>query len=810
MTNPRAVCLHGHFYQPPRENPWLEAIEMQLDAAPYHDWNERITDECYRTNAVSRVLDDAGLLSRVVNNYERISFNFGPTLMSWFDVASPETAAAIIEADRRSVERFGHGNAIAQCYNHLIMPLANNRDRRTQVLWGIADFEHRFGRKPDGMWLPESAVCTDSLEALAEHGIRFTIFAPRQAAAVRTIGDADWRDVNEHSIDPSQAYRVPLPSGKHIDVFFYDGPIAQAVAFEHMLNDGRNFAGRLLGAFDNGRHHPELVHVATDGETYGHHHRHGEMALSAALDHIEAQPDVKLTNYAAWLREHPPTMEARVHEDSSWSCVHGVERWRSDCGCKAHRHPGDHQRWREPLRLALDRLRDRLAGVYTAAAGALLKDPWAARDAYIRVILDRSEASIDAFLAEHATGELSTEDRVRALKLLELQRHAMLMYTSCGWFFDDIAGIETVQVILYAARAAQLASDITGDRFDRAFIADLEKAPGNRPEHPTGRHVYEKLVHPSILDLTDIAAHYAVDMIFREIPKVDDVYCFRAERLEHRRRRAGRSSMVLGRVRLTSRITLEARTMAYAVVHAGDHIIHGGAHPEPSDETWRALRQQLEDAFEQGDLAAIVSLMNDEFDGANHSLRSLLRDAQHQIAETVSASATEHAEHIYRDLHEQHQPLVRFLAGLGVPIPPALALAARFVLNRQLEQEMTREDPDIPIISDLLRQADREGVKIHQPTLIYNLQLMLTRVIRRAAEHPGEPARLEDLDGAVELARNAPGAIDLVSAQLAMHDLLEHLDPGTVPAEALERLRSAAARLRVKAPARLNPQHAPA
>lgn len=801
MSHPRAICLHGHFYQPPRENPWLEAIEMQLDAAPYHDWNERITDECYRTNGMSRVLDAAGLLERVVNNYERISFNFGPTLMSWFDVASPETAAAIVEADRRSVERFnGHGSAIAQGYNHLIMPLANNRDRRTQVRWGIADFKHRFGREPEGMWLPESAVCTDSLEALAEHGIKFTIFAPRQAGAVRKIGESAWQEVHEHTIDPSRAYRVPLPSGKHIDVFFYDGPIAQAVAFERLLDDGRHLAGRLLGAFDANRDHPELVHVATDGETYGHHHRHGEMALSAALDHIEAHQGVTLTNYGQWLAEHPPTMEAQIREHSSWSCVHGVERWRSDCGCKAFRHPDDHQKWREPLRLALDRLRDRLAGVYTAAAAELLKDPWAARDAYISIILDRSDESLDRFFAEHATKDLSREDRVRALKLLELQRHAMLMYTSCGWFFDDIAGIETVQVILYAARAAQLATDITGDRFDRAFIEDLAKAPGNRREFPTGKDVYEKLVRPSILELRDIAAHYAVSLVFQDAPKISDVYCFHAERLEHRRRRAGRSSLLLGRVRLTDRITREAQTTAYAVVHAGDHIVHGGAMPEPAPDAWVALRNDLEETFEQGDLGAIVARMHEAFDGTPHALRALLRDAQHQIAETVAESATEEADRAYRDLHERHQPLVRFLAGLGLPIPPALAIPARFVLNRQLEREMTREDPDIPMIEDLLRQADREGVQVDRETFTYNLQRMLTQTVRRVAEQPHDTARLEDLLGAIELASRGFGPVDLVDAQIETHRLLHALQPGSLPTEAAQMLAKAADRLRIKPP----------
>jgi alpha-amylase/alpha-mannosidase (GH57 family) len=800
VSGERSICLHGHFYQPPRENPWLEAIERQPDAAPYHDWNARINDECYTPNAVSRVLDSAGLLERVANNYERISFNFGPTLLSWLEQEDPRTLQRIIDADRHSVDRWGHGNAIAQCYNHMIMPLANDRDRRTQVRWGIADFEHRFGRKPEGMWLPETAVDTASLEVLAEFGIRFTLFAPRQAAAVRRIGTDDWQDVDETSLDPSRAYRIALPSGRSIDAFFYDGPIAQAVAFERLLNEGRDYAGRLMSAFVSARDHAELVHVATDGETYGHHHRHGEMALSAALDAID-ESDVELTNYPRFLAEHPPEFEARLHENSSWSCAHGVERWRSDCGCQAHRNPGDHQRWREPLRAALDRLRDRLAGVFDAAAGELLKDPWAARDGYIRVILDRSDASVAQFFESHATRPLTSDEQSRALALLELQRHAMLMYTSCGWFFDDIAGIETVQVISYAARAAQLATTLTGDRFERAFLSDLEHAPGNRRDYPSGRAVYEELVRPMILELSDIAAHYAVNLVFRDEPDRHDVYCFHAERLEHRRLRAGRSSLVHGRVRLTSRITRDTQTLVYAVVHTGDHIVHGGAHPETSPDDWRRLSARIETAFEHGDLAEIVEIIGSEFDGAGHSLRSLLRDAQHQIADIVTETATAQAERLYSDLHEQHQPLVRFLAGIGVEVPPALALPARFVLDRQLQQAMQRGAPDIARVAELVDQARHEGIDINERAFAYQLEQLLSRVVLRVSDDPTDDERLEALRGAVALANASHAGLDLVDAQLHLFRLLHEIDFARLDESAIAIFEQAAHDLRVRMPA---------
>ncbi len=396
------ICIHGHFYQPPRENPYLEAIELQDSAYPYHDWNERITAECYAPNAASRILDAENRIVKVLNNYAHISFNFGPTLLSWMKEQTPRVYAEILEADKRSGERFsGHGSAIAQGYNHMILPLANRRDKVTQVKWGIKDFESRFGRRPEGMWLPETAVDTETLEVLAENGIHFTILAPRQAKRVRSKQSSRYHDVSGGRIDPAHAYIVRLPSRKRINVFFYDGPISQAVAFEGLLSDGKRFADRLMSGFSDTREGPQLVHIATDGESYGHHHRFGEMALSYALEEIQKNDLAKLTNYGEFLEKHPAEDFAEVVDNSSWSCVHGVERWRSDCGCNSGGNDWN-QQWRAPLRAALDWLRDRLAPIFESGLQPFFKDPWAGRDDYIRVILDRSEESRAAFFADHS------------------------------------------------------------------------------------------------------------------------------------------------------------------------------------------------------------------------------------------------------------------------------------------------------------------------------------------------------------------------------------------------------------------------
>ena len=371
---PRFVAVHGHFYQPPRENPWLEAVEVQDSAAPAHDWNERITDECYAPNTAARRLSAEGSVIGIVNNFEQISFNVGPTLMAWLGRHRPDVSARIVEADRVSRRARGHGNAIAQVFNHMIMPLASRRDRITQVRWGLWDFRARFGREAEGLWLPETAVDTQTLDVLAEAGIRFTILAPHQAARIRPLAGGAWQEVGG-AIDPSRPYRWTGPSGGSLAVFFYDAPVSRAIAFEGILQSGEAFATRLLGAFRDERPWPQLVHCATDGESYGHHSRFGEMALAAALEQVEATGRARLTNYAAFLALSPPDHEVEIRENTSWSCAHGVERWRADCGCRLD--PSTRQAWRQPLRDALDWLAAEIDGVYEARGSAHLKDPWA-------------------------------------------------------------------------------------------------------------------------------------------------------------------------------------------------------------------------------------------------------------------------------------------------------------------------------------------------------------------------------------------------------------------------------------------------
>jgi alpha-amylase/alpha-mannosidase (GH57 family) len=474
----RYVTIHGHFYQPPRENPWTGEVDEEVTARPYHDWNERITAECYAPNAP---------------NYARMSFNFGPTLLAWLEANAADTYDAILAADRESRERFsGHGSALAQAYNHAILPLADGRDKTTQVAWGIRDFERRFGRRPEGMWLPETAVDDATLEVLAAEGIAFTVLAPSQAAAVREPSSR-WIELDGGGIDPREPYRVPLPSGRTITVFFYDGGLSHGIAFGELARSGTDFARALLSRLDD-RSGPQLVHVATDGETYGHHFRGADRALGEALARIESSGEARLTNYGEFLARFPPRLEARIVPRSSWSCAHGVGRWTDDCGCSAGaavRHP-----WRRPLREALDWLRDTLAPLYSAAGAALFTDPWAARNDSIELFLDPSPASIDRFFERNSIGALSEDERSSAVGLLQLQRYALLMYTSCGWFFDDPAGLETRQVLRYAARAVELAEEHLGGSIEPLFLRLLERVRSVSGDRPDASELYRKLRAP--------------------------------------------------------------------------------------------------------------------------------------------------------------------------------------------------------------------------------------------------------------------------------------------------------------------------
>lgn len=700
--NQRYTCIHGHFYQPPRENPWLEAVELQDSAYPHHDWNERITEQCYAPNTASRLLDGEGRVVDLVNNYARMSFNFGPTLLSWLERCHPDTYRAVLEADMESRNLFsGHGSAIAQCYSHMIMPLANSRDKRTQVLWGLRDFERRFGRKPEGMWLPEAAVDLETLTLLAQHSIRFVILAPGQAKRVRKLGAADWHDVAGGTVDPRRPYLCRLTARKSIALFFFDGALAHEVAFSGMLQDGNRFLERLVGALDRDAGEAQLSHIATDGETFGHHHYHGDMALAYTLCNVQADPSVRLTVYGEFLENHPPSWEAEIWENSSWSCVHGVERWRTACGCNSGSKPGWHQHWRAPLRGALDWLRDNLAQIFETQAAGLLRDAWAARDAYIHVLLDRGDASRAAFIKRQRAKDLSPQEILKVMRLLELQRNAMLMYTSCGWFFDEVSGIETVQILSFAARAIQLALQVSGVDLESPFLELLQRAPSNLAELGNARRVYELCVKPAALDLLRVGVHYGVSAVFEKAAGDGNLYCYTARQRALQVLESGQQKLTFGRVDITSQITTETSSVCFFMLYLGGYNMLGAAREFMDMEAFASMSEQFKSAFSTGNLADLTSLIAHNFPHGSYSLCHLFRDEQRNVINRIFAAARAEILATLGQIYHHHSSILDVSSQLGVPLPPAFVAVAQSVLNDDISQALQA----VPVDAAALRRA---------------------------------------------------------------------------------------------------------
>ena len=704
------ICIHGHFYQPPRENAWLEVIEIQDSAHPYHDWNERISAECYAPNSASRILDKVGgTIKNITNNYSRISFNFGPTLLSWMEMYDRETYEGILEADRESVLRFGgHGSAIAQVFNHMILPLANKRDKQTQVIWGIRDFEHRFKRKPEGMWLAETAVDTESLEILAEQGILFTILAPRQAKAIRKIGEHSWTNVNDQTIETKKAYKCNLPSGRSISLVFYDGNISQSVAFNGLLNDGKRFAESLINTLSPTDDEPQMVHIATDGETYGHHHKHGEMALAFALDYIEKQSDLELINYAAFISRFPPKDEAQIIEDSSWSCVHGVERWRSNCGCNSGK-PGFTQTWRKPLRESLDWLRDTLSEIFEIEAKKSFRDPWEARNEYIKVVLKRTDETVKRFIKTQALPDVDTN---KALRLMEMQRHAMLMYTSCGWFFDEISGIETVQVIQYACRAIQLSKQLTDQDLEGAFLQLLEEAPSNVLAYENGANVYRKLVLPSKTNLTRVGMHYAVSSIFEDEPETLPLFNYKATNEFFVKKEAGEQKLVVGITKVQSLVTRSEKKFAFAVIYLGKHDLIGNLSLDIETDKFFGMQFRMINAFEEGRLGDVISIMQTYFGPEKYSIWSLFKEEKRKILDFIARQGMEDIESSLRRTYNRDYPLVNALANNDIPIPNAYKTTFEYILNADLLRCFQPERINIKTLERIVNEIDKWSLKI--------------------------------------------------------------------------------------------------
>jgi alpha-amylase/alpha-mannosidase (GH57 family) len=761
------VCVHGHFYQPPRENPWLETVESQDSAYPFHDWNERVTADCYMPNAMSLVLDEKSQVERTVNNYSRMSFDFGPTLLKWLEENNHRVYAAVLQADREGMRRFGgHGPAMAQCYNHTIMPLANLRDKRTQVVWGVEDFKLRFGRAPEGMWLPETAVDLETLGVLADCGIKFTVVAPRQVARVRRLAGGPWQDVSVKRVDTSRPYLVKLDRDRAISVFFYDSPISHAVAFEGLLHSGHALADRLTSAHPGRNGEPALVHIATDGESYGHHHRFGDMALAKASDEIEARGSARLTVYGEYLALQPAEWEAEIIENSSWSCVHGVERWRSACGCNAGRNPAWRQEWRAPLRESFDWLRDALALRFEAEGEKLVRDPWAARDAYISVILDRSPSNVEAFLDAHARKQFSVADKVRVLKLFEIQRHAQLMYTSCGWFFDEVSGIETTQVLQYAGRAVQLHMEVFGESLQDELVRRLSAAKSNIPERSDGGAVFREWVKPMEAGLLEAGAHYVLRSLVEQPGGSSQVYSFDVESLSRTVRPAGRSAIATGRIRVTSRITLEQADLDYAALRESSHILGAWVLESSDRRDLQSIMREAEASLAASDFEGVGSVFDSHFNRHRYATSSLFKDERQAVMGRAFSEAITDSSGVFQAFYQQEAPAMRALISTGAPLPGPFRAAAEFYIDLRLKEAIsTPGHLDELTIRALIAEAESMKAALDSERLGYLVCRRLRRMFEEFASDPDTLDGLRRLCRAVGLAVQGPWPIDLREVQ---------------------------------------------
>lgn len=791
------LTIHGHFYQPPRENPWLEAIELQDSALPFHDWNERINKECYNPNSISKIVDNRNRILDVVNNYEHMSFNFGPTLLSWMEHFAPLTYERIIKADIESVsEHSGHGNAMAQVYNHIIMPLANENDKQTQIKWGIRDFEYRFGRKPEGMWLAETAVDDETLKFLEENGIKFTVLSPYQALKFRQEGDKDWQDVSWGNIDPARSYRYYIKSapGKFIDLFFYDGAISRSVAFDELLKDGNKFIKRLKEGISDCRDYPQLINIATDGESYGHHTKFGDMALSYVLKIRAKDEGFKITNYAEYLDKYRSNCEVDIKQASSWSCFHGVGRWKEDCGCSTGGHPGWNQKWRKPLRDALDYLRDELIVVFENEGQKYFDNVWNVRNKYINVILDRNEMNVKKFQQENFKPDLTDDDKVHAMELLEIQRQAMLMYTSCGWFFSEISGIETVQIMKYAARAMQLAARFTSKNLEEKFLEILSQAKSNIPEFGTGKDIFERFVKPSIITVKQIATLWALSSLYQDFEDEENVYCYTITRKAYKKVQKNSSTFIVGHIEIQSKITLQKSNVMFALMQYAGGDFHCTIKEYSDDAEFNRIKNDLIKIYTMNTLTEIIRALDEYFGKEYFTLKDIFIEERRKILQILLKGKLEKFSQTYQEMYDEGKGSIYHLQGLGLSIPDEFKISAEYALSHKFNDIVVHsggfvEDDLIQQATDINFEAKKIDIKLDKSpsNLVFSKKILqnINRLVH-SFEIQQADVVLEIFDNVRKLELN----VDIAEAQNIYFTKIYHRIGDIIVSEAFKNKKS--------------------
>jgi len=788
----RYLIIHGHFYQPPRENPWTERIERQESAFPYHDWNERITRECYRPNTCSRILDPYGRITELINNYEWISFNFGPTLLRWLEDQHPDVYEKIIAADARSVERFeGHGNAIAQVYNHIIMPLASRRDQETQIRWGVKDFERRFNRSPEGIWLAETAINQQTLEILMDFGFRFIILSPHQAEAVRNINEKDWVDVSDGTINIGQPYRCYQPGrrgkksrDRYIDIFFYHPQLAQDISFNHLLRNADALAERIALAFEETG--GDLISIATDGEVYGHHEPFADMALAYLVTSAAASHGFSMANFGYYLDTHEVTAEVRLKpgpngEGTAWSCFHGVGRWKEDCGCKIDPVRNWNQKWRTPLREGLNELRDSLGEIFERETSPLLKDPWKARDEYIEIIDGRERELVEGFLSRHARKKLSEEEKVRVLSLLESQRNSLLMFTSCGWFFDDISGIETVQIMLYAARAIELAGENHSTELEEKFLKTLGEAKSNVEALGTGAEIYRRAVSRTRIDAERIVAQHAIFAHLFGPAEALNIFGFSITPERNKVLSNNSTTLQAGLVKMVSPYTMKQTSHAYLLIVEEDLGFACFSKEVREESQYRELEDKLAEAFvsrENEGAATARSFGRGFFDTEPVTLSDLFQEERELVAGSLASKRLSCVCSMLENIFDENKALLMLLRDSGVQPPRAILAPSEIVLTRRLTEEVemwerSLEQSTLTGIKSVLQDAAMCGVEIDKEVASIPFSELIIEKLHTAVEEKSSEM-IDSIFDFVELAASIDVKLDETAIQDVLYDSLNN------------------------------------
>jgi len=784
-----ALVVHGHFYQPPRENPWTGLIEREPSAGDFHDWNERIHAECYRPNAFARINDSYGRVERIVNNYARLSFNFGPTLLNWLGRNSPETYSRIVEADRESaVRNNGHGNAVAQGYHHAILPLCNERDRRTQVRWGITDFRLRFKREPESLWLPETACDEATLETLIEEGMKYVVLSPFQAESVRPVGggDDEWRTVSGGFVDTTVPYKFVHRdgTGRSLAVFFYDGQIARGVAFEGLLASSHALVGACARAARPGA---QIINVATDGESFGHHYRWGDRCIAYALEAEAERHGLRVTNYGEFLAAHEPESEVRIKaetggEGTAWSCPHGLGRWTRDCGCHGGAPEGWNQRWRTPLRSALDSLRDDLAPKFEEACGELLEDPWLARDRFVELLVDGASAR-EEFFIRHAKHSLTRDEQARALTLLESQRASMAMYASCGWFFNDISGIETLQALRHAGRLVELSGDLGLDPPLATFLEILSDAKSNIADKGCGADIFLRAVEGARVTPQRVAAHVAIcELVERDVQRdTHESAGYEFQKLDFQKRRHGRVTLETGRLALEERATGRRSEFALAAMHFGEVDYYCTLRPFESAELLEAAASKLWSQFRTASLAVLLRVAQEQFGPTEFGLEALLPEGRGKISRRVFGDLVSRFLEEYERMYEESRRVVERLQEIGFQPPRELRLAAEMTMSRRLERELReqrRGAGDYRAAVEIAHEAAAFGFPFDRAPVTRVFEETVTDAARSVAERP-TPENIRSARSLIELGRELGLEANLEGAQEIIYEASQSPAPLT-------------------------------